>query len=470
MENNNFKKRYSFWTLIPLIIGSIIGVGSYFKIGKILSATNGNIASTIYTWIIAIIIIIATSLVIISMMSSHESSENSGGIIYVIDKHSNQHIAKLVNILVISLYSPLIIIIEAVVASKFLFEDFLQIKNSIISIISPIIFIVFMIISNFKSVKFGQWFQSASLFVKLIPLIMIIVIGLIIRPFITHETTYLNVSSSFNITKGTFNQIILAMPAALFAMDGWQWISGLSMETKGGAKILFKASITGLILASIFYILYTLGGLNLISPKIWANGAQISDVFKILFNIKIMDKIIDLFIVIAALGGLNAFSIYYIRQIAAASDNNWLFKAKYFSFITKKSNLPENAGKLALIYIPVIWLINVLLTYLFPNFWNANQSGSFDLNAGINVTSEVLTLGLWSFIYNLLSYIAIKQRLEKVSLIFKLNTFVFIICIIIMNIGALFSVYVNFVESPVVWILGVIYIFVLYYILPNKTN
>lgn len=47
-----FKQKYGFWNLIPLIIGSIIGVGSYFKIGKILHAT-----ATILTWLVAIIVI-----------------------------------------------------------------------------------------------------------------------------------------------------------------------------------------------------------------------------------------------------------------------------------------------------------------------------------------------------------------------------------------------------------------------------
>lgn len=464
-----FKQKYGFWNLIPLIIGSIIGVGSYFKIGKILHATEGNATSTILTWLVAIIMIICTSLIITTMMSSKEGENTSGGIIYVIDKHSNQHVAKIINILVISLYSPLIIIIEAVVATKFLFIDFLQIENNWIMFIFPILLIIFITFSNFKSVKFGQIFQSLSLIVKILPLILIIIIGLIVKPYISHETTYINeITSKSLVTSNSLSQILAALPAALFAMDGWQWISGLSMETKGGAKTLFYASIWGLITASIFYILYTLGGISIIKPEMWAKGAQITDVFKHLLNISYVDKAIDLFIVVAALGGLNAFSIYYIRQISATADNKWLFKANYFAKISHKSHLPENAGKLAIFYVVIIWCINVLCNYFFANYFNTKLGADFDITATINITSEVLTVGLWSFVYIILAYIAWQQRKENVELHFKLNNIVWWLCIIIMILGAILAWYVNFIQSPVIWIIGVVYIFILYVITPNK--
>lgn len=175
------KQKYGLFSLICLVVGSIIGVEAYFKIGKLINLTKGNLFSIISTWTIAIIMIFATSIILISMLSSKKHEYHNGGIIHIIDVHTNSYIAKFVNLMLISLYTPLIIIIESVVAIKFLFVDFFNINNNVIVFLGPLLLIICFIWLNSRSIKFGRIFQYGSLLIKLLPLIFLILIALSIK-------------------------------------------------------------------------------------------------------------------------------------------------------------------------------------------------------------------------------------------------------------------------------------------------
>lgn len=469
MENSI--KRYGMSSLIPLIVGTVVGIGSYFKIGKILKATDGNAMVAIVTWIIAIFVIACSLLIISELISSKDNENTSGGFIHLVEKYSTNNIAKLINQYIIFFYTPVIIIIEAVVAAQFLFKTFLGITNPLFLITSILVIIASFMYANYTSVKFGKIFQSSSLLIKLLPLTLLIVLGLVWKPLTDPKHVYLAQSFTYHGNKTFFSGVIAAAPGALFALDGWQWITSIANEVKGGVKVLVKSMIIAMIIVSLIYILYSLGGLSVISGKNWANGdhgqpLSIAAAFGKLFTQSIA-KLISLFIVFAALGGLNAYTIYYNRQIHSAAERGWLINSSKFSKLDEKSKLPVHAGRLGTIYTIILWLIICLWGYLQPDLFETTRK-NFDLTASINVISDVWTVGIFSLIYIPLTFWAIKAHKSDTEFTFKLPNFIFYFCVIIMFLGGVFSVYVNILESWIVYLIGIIVVVIVYMTTPNE--
>lgn len=462
-------QKYGLFSIISLVIGSIISVAAYFKIGKLISLTKGNILSMVLIWLIAIIIIFATSMILISMLSSKKYKNHNGGIIHIIDEYLKTRTSKFINILFISEYSPIIIIIESVVATKFLFVDFFQINNNLILFFMPIFIITSFMYINSHSTKIGKFLQYGSLFIKLTPLVVLILFGVVYKIIFKHDVSNLLVNQETNyIYSNVFAQIIAGMPVALFALDGWQWGSGLAAETKGGTKTVIKATIIGLIISSLIYITYTIGGINILAAKNWKYNSDISIVFNYLFNLNNFGKILDIFVVVSALGGVNAFSIYYIRQIEVTADKKWLPNWQKYAKLDSQTHISTKSANLGSWYLNIVWIVIVIIGIIFPQMFNTSWGENFDITASINLLSEVLIVGIWSMVYIPIAYIAVMQRKIDKTLEYKINKYLFYPLIIIMIIGAIFATYVNFIQAAIVWIFGVIYILILTIFLPNE--
>lgn len=453
------KKNYTILNLIPFIIGSVIGIGAYYKIGGILQKTGGNSWSAISTWIVAIVIIGSSLLIITEFISERDNERKGGGILHVLDKYLGRSWSKFIHLYIIYIYFPVMIGTYAVVASTFVFGSILQIHSDAIIIISSILIIITFVLSNAHSILFGKVVQSSSVIVKLIPLIILIVVGVIIKPLFDSSSSTIMESFSYHSNTPLFVGISAALPAAMFALDGWQFSTSLTNETKGGAKAMVIALLTSITIIGLIYILYTIGGLGIISGQHWAKGTDgaplsIAQAFALFMHSKILVNIITAIVAISALGALNGLTIFYNRIVLTAAREGLLPRA--FKRLDPKSGMALNASYLTLFFILLIEGLILGATYIMPTLFNTTSGKNFDIGAGFSICSDILTSGMFSFVYLAIALIGFKYKkqsdLQSKSL--KLNKYVFYFANIIMISGAFLGIYVNYIESPVVFIFG----------------
>jgi APA family basic amino acid/polyamine antiporter len=66
------KKKYSLWTAIAMVVGIVIGSGVFFKGGRILNATGGDLPLGILAWIIGGGIMLVCANVFAAMAAKYE--------------------------------------------------------------------------------------------------------------------------------------------------------------------------------------------------------------------------------------------------------------------------------------------------------------------------------------------------------------------------------------------------------------
>ena len=171
------KKEYGLFTAIALIVGTVIGSGIFFKSDNILVYTNGSVSKGVFVFIIAAIGIIFGSLSI-SVLASR--TNNPGGLITYADEFVNKKTACAFGWFQTFIYYPAIIAVIGWVAAIYICM-FLGIEdnNTNILLISSLAIIIIYIINVFSS-SIGGYFQNAATIIKLIPLVIIAITGILV--------------------------------------------------------------------------------------------------------------------------------------------------------------------------------------------------------------------------------------------------------------------------------------------------
>lgn len=461
----NNKKNYSIWNLIPFVIGSVIGIGAYFKIGGILNATGGNAWTAIITWVIAIIIVASSLLVVTELVSEKENEQKGGGILHVVEKYLGTTVNKFVRIYIIYIYFPTMLVTYSVVGSDFLLGGVLNIKsNPTILIIFSIVILSIFVLANSTSIIFGKIVQTSSVLIKVIPLILLVIIGLIIKPIFDSSNIHIVESFTKPGSISWFAGLSAALPAAMFALDGWQFATSLSTEIKGGSKKLVLGLLSSIILIGLIYILYTIGGLSIIPGSEWVSkNLSIATAFSIFFKNPYYEKIITIIITISAFGALNGLTIFHNRIIQSTAQDGVISPV-----FAKKDKMFTNASLLSLFTSCAILILITITTFLYPSLYSKTAE-TIVLTDSIGMCSDIFTVGMFSIVYILISanFFIIKKKSDTEIKSLKLSKIVYYFVSIIMFFGGVFTLWTNFQENKVLLIFAFVAMIIMGLVYPN---
>lgn len=341
------KKEYGLFTAIALIIGTVIGSGIFFKSDNILVYTNGSVSKGILVFVIAAVGIIFGSLSIAVLASR---TNNPGGLITYADEFVNKKTACAFGWFQTFIYYPAIIAVIGWVSAIYICM-FLGIEdsNTNILLISSLAIIIIYIINVFCT-NLGGYFQNAATIIKLIPLFIIAITGILVGDAskIVFETT--------NIKTSSMGWLAAIAPIA-FLYDGWVVSTSVAHEIKNSEKNLPIALIFGPIFILIAYILYFGGICNIVSPEnIIAQGdAHVNIVAREIFGIY-GAKIIVGFVVISVLGTLNGFTLGFIRLPYSLGIRGMFPNSQKYTIINEKFKMPVNSAKISFI-LTIVWII-----------------------------------------------------------------------------------------------------------------
>lgn len=355
---------YKFSTALTMVIGIVIGCGIEFKTDDVMRAMNGNVIHGVLGFLLVGIGVLFGALTIAEYAVLDNEQD---GIIGYSKSALGNKFAYIVGWFTLSVYYPACIVVLAMVASIYL-GVLIGVDSQFFITIATAVFITLSFIINTKSPKLGGKLQVGITTVKVIPLLILGVAGII---FFSGNAPEPLVSSTANSV--TFEAPLSALIAISFAFDGWIASTNIGRELHD-RRTLSRALALGTSLIIGIYILYFYGVSKIVDPvDIMAIGDGYTQVAaeRLLGNVG--GHIITLFIVLSIYGGLNGFTLAYLRQPKNFTRSNTI--KPIFGDVEDETN---NRGIIiCIIFVVLYFIFQQLITYRIVF---GNLSSGFDLS------------------------------------------------------------------------------------------
>ena len=357
------KNEYGLFTAIAMIVGIVIGSGIFFKSDNILVATGGSISLGVLVFCIAAIAIIFGSLTIAQLASR---SSQAGGLIAYAEENYNKSLACAFGWFQTFLYFPTSIAVASWVAGMYICMLF-GIEGTLeIQMLIGFVIVLFIFIINSLSAKLGGVFQNIATIIKLIPLLLIAITGLIFG-----DVSSISLSDISSVQSVGW---IAAISPIAFSFDGWIVSTSIGNEIKDSKRNLPKALIIAPIFILVMYIVYFVGISIYIGPeKIIALGDAHVDLVANNLLGPWGAKIILVFIIISIMGTVNGLTLGMIRLPHSLAKRNMFPNSEFVSKVNEKVLMPVNSALVALL-ICLVWFVIHYLTTKFGILPNSDIS------------------------------------------------------------------------------------------------
>ena len=212
---------------------------------------------------------------------------------------------------------------------------------------------------NTVSRRLGGYYQNLSTFIKIIPLFLMAIAGLVYGDpkLIVNETTI-----KIGEQSGTW---LAALGPVAFSYDGWVVSTSIAHELKNSKKTLPLALTIGPIFVLIAYILYFVGISILVGPEeIMKLGDEHLNVAALKIFGENGAKVILTFIVVSVTGTLNGFILGFIRLPYSLA----LRKMLPFSSEIEKVDKRTGVSKISAIFAIVVSIVWIWLNYITQKY------------------------------------------------------------------------------------------------------
>ena len=391
------KKNYGLVSTIMMIVGICIGSGIFFKSDNVLIATNGSILFGVLLFCLAAMAIIFGSLTISELASR---TDKEGGLVTYGEEFISQKVGVAFGWFQTFIYFPTITVVVSwvigiYVSILFNLGDSLELQI-LIGLISYIIIVLY----NIFIPKLGMLFQNGTTIIKLIPLILLGLLGII---FGDPVTSIANISADHVPTLA----FLSALGPIAYSYDGWICATSISQEVKDAKKTLPKALMIAPLLILGIYTLYFVG----ISSYVGVDNVMKLGDSHVFFAANQLfgpyfSKLITVFVIISVIGTVNGLTIAFIRMpYALAIRGDYIPLASKVRNIHSRYNIPVNSALMSLV-VGIFWFV---IHYLFSKY---NLTANSDISEIAIAMSYLLYISLY--------YKVVKLYLSKeIKSIFK---------------------------------------------------
>lgn len=364
---HQLKPKYSLLTAICLVVGIVVGTGVFFKAGAVLGEVNGNLWYAILAWVVGglIMLISCFNFSTIALIKPEANSMMDFAKVTV-----GKNFAYYVGIFAKYIYFPAMTATVSFVSSMY-FCELLNIKGESfpfslnVFLLALTFLTVFAAFNIFAPLISGK-FQISTTFIKMIPLILMAVVGII--------AGLINNTLQDNFLGGTIsntgNGFFAAVCVTAFSYEGWICATNIGGEIKNKEKNLPLALLIGTMIVILIYITYNIGLSGAISNEELINGNSAETVklaFSNLFG-GIVSSLLILVVTISAFGTLNGLTMANSRNAYLFASNDEGLCKKKFLKVTKR-NVPYVSSVFGYL-LAVIWLL-----YYFYSQTNDKANG-----------------------------------------------------------------------------------------------
>lgn len=393
---NKLNKRYGLLTAICMVVGIVIGSGVFFKAQDILKYTEGNMLIGVLAWVIGGIVMIICAFNFANFATQHSKVN---GIVDYSEAIVGNKYAYFVGWFISTIYFPAMTSVLAWVSARYTLVLFGQNDPTTGLCMSlGALYLILAYAINVLSPKIAGKFQVSSTFIKMVPLCIMGVVG-IIAGLINGNT-----QDAFTSTSGdaNFSSIFAAIVACAFAYEGWIIATSINAELKDPKKNLPIALVIGTAIIMVVYIVYfiSLSGGASIESLIKDGSTQ---AFKNLFG-NVGGTLLNTFIVISCLGTLNGLMLACTRSMYSIAVRDKGPKPEALSEVSNTTNMPVNSGIIAVL-ICGIWYF-----YFYgANLNSKNIFGVFGFDS-----SELPIITIYAIYIPILVMYIIKTKNKKI--------------------------------------------------------
>lgn len=353
-------KKYGLLTAICMVVGIVIGSGIFFKAGKVLNNVGGNIGKSLLVVGIVGAIMIICSLVFATLSSKFEKVN---GVVDYAEATCGKRYAYYVGWFMTTMYYPILTATLAWVSAQYVCALFNYQASSAVHLAIAALILIGSYAVNALSPKIAGYFQVSTTIIKLIPLVLVAVVGTIaglvngmtVDAFKATLTGF--EYSTGEATATVKDNLFIGVSAFAFAYEGWIIATAINSELKNSKRNLPIALIVGSLIVIGVYVLYFIGMTGALSTKdmILAGDNLPKAVFTGLFRSKVMGTIVMVFVVISCLGTTNGLMLGCCRGMYSLSARGEGPLPHMFGQVDDKTNMPTNSSIIGLLFC-ALWL------------------------------------------------------------------------------------------------------------------
>lgn len=368
------KKKYGLITAICMVVGIVVGSGVFFKAEAMLNITNGDLPVALISWLIGGIVMVISAYTFAVMGTKFEKIN---GVVDYSEALVGSKYAYYVGWFMATIYYPAMTSALAWLSARYTMVLFGFELNSAETMVLAFVYLILSFALNTLSPKLAGHFQVSTTVIKLIPLILMAVVGTIYGikngVLIDNMNSVVelvkdaegNIVSSTQVARqGVSTHLILAgVCTSVFAYEGWVIATAINSELKDAKKNLPRALVLGTIIVVVVYMLYYIGISGSIkTAELLPNGAGLA--FKTIFG-NVAGTILTVFIAVSCLGTLNGLTLACDRGFYSLAARNHGPRPDFLGKLDHATEMPSNASIVALIF-NALWLFYFYMANLTP--------------------------------------------------------------------------------------------------------
>ena len=356
---DKLQKRYGLLTAICMVVGIVIGSGVFFKAQTILQKTGGNMPLGILAWIIGGVIML-TCLLAFSVMA--QKFEKVNGIVDYAEACVGSKYAYYVGWFLTIIYYPCLTSVLSWLSARYtlvfitsIAPDFpllgLGAAAGAETVLGPecmslaMFYMCCAYAVNALSPKLAGKLQVSATIIKLIPLFLMAVVGIIVG--LANGTLANNFNTLADVGTTSTNPLFASVCATAFAYEGWIIATSINAELKDAKKNLPRALVIGAIIIIATYIFYYVGVAGgATNQELIDSGATVA--FINVFG-NVLGNILNLFIAISCIGTMNGLMLGCVRGLYSIAVRGRGPAPHVFSQIDKETNMPHNSAIVGLL-------------------------------------------------------------------------------------------------------------------------
>ena len=347
------EKRYTLPVAIAMVVGTVIGSGIFFKAENVLKGTGGNIGIGILAFIIMGVVMIISACTFGIVAQSHEGVD---GLVGFAKASCGKTYSYYVGWFMAVVYYPSLVGVLCWLPARYFgvligWED--PTSGPVMTL--AVFFMVVTYLMNALAPKIAGKFQISTTIIKLIPLLLMAVVGTIVG-LADGQISY-NFANVVDPSVAPLTGLFGGVVSLSFAFEGWICATSIGSELKDSKKNLPRALLIGTVIVAVVYVVYYIGLSGAIDSATMMEGGQAGA--KLAFiNIfgQVGGVLIFAFVSVSCWGTCNGLMMAVTRgmyDLAADGENT---KLAMFKNIDPSTNMPTNSTVFG-IFVSGMWLV-----------------------------------------------------------------------------------------------------------------
>lgn len=241
------EKRYTLPVAIAMVVGTVIGSGIFFKAENVLKGTGGNIGIGILAFIIMGVVMIISACTFGIVAQSHEGVD---GLVGFAKASCGKTYSYYVGWFMAVVYYPSLVGVLCWLPARYFgvligWED--PTSGPVMTL--AVFFMVVTYLMNALAPKIAGKFQISTTIIKLIPLLLMAVVGTIVG-LADGQISY-NFANVVDPSVAPLTGLFGGVVSLSFAFEGWICATSIGSELKDSKKNLPRALLIGTVIVAV---------------------------------------------------------------------------------------------------------------------------------------------------------------------------------------------------------------------------